>query len=99
MVSGWNLWFIGYPDRAVERLNVATAIANAGVKTMLADIHGFASYVHELRREPEQMKARAEARLAFNRIGLPSRQGSERNLPRLGRCDSGRFGARHRAHT
>ena len=66
MVSGWNLWFMGYPDRAVERLNVATAIANAGVKTMLADIHGFASYVHELRREPEQMKARAEARLRLS---------------------------------
>jgi DNA-binding winged helix-turn-helix (wHTH) protein/predicted ATPase len=66
MVSGWNLWFMGYPDRAVERMNAATAIANAGVKTMLADIHGFASYVHELRREPELMKARAEARLRLS---------------------------------
>ena len=66
MVSGWNLWFMGYPDRAVERMNVATAIANAGVTTMLADIHGFASYIHELRREPEQMKARAEARLRLS---------------------------------
>jgi len=66
MVSGWNLWFMGYPDRAVERMNVATAIANAGVKTMLADIHGFASYIHELRREPELMKARAEARLRLS---------------------------------
>jgi predicted ATPase len=66
MVSGWNLWFMGYPDRAVERMNVATAIANAGVETMLADIHGFASYIHELRREPELMKARAEARLRLS---------------------------------
>ncbi len=66
MVSGWNLWFMGYPDRAVERMNVATAIADAGVKTMLADIHGFASYIHELRREPELMKARAEARLRLS---------------------------------
>ena len=32
---------------------------------MLADIHGFASYVHELRGEPAQMRARAEARLAI----------------------------------
>jgi predicted ATPase len=47
-------------------MNVATALANAGVKTMLADIHGFASYIHELRREPEQMKARAEARLRLS---------------------------------
>jgi DNA-binding winged helix-turn-helix (wHTH) protein/predicted ATPase len=66
MVSGWNLWFMGYPDRAVERMDLATAIANAGVKTMLADIHGFASYIHELRREPELMKARAEARLRLS---------------------------------
>ena len=66
MVSGWNLWLMGYPDRAVERMNVATELANAGVKTMLADIHGFASYIHELRREPELMKARAEARLRIS---------------------------------
>jgi DNA-binding winged helix-turn-helix (wHTH) protein/tetratricopeptide (TPR) repeat protein len=66
MVSGWNLWFLGYPDSAIERMNIATAIAYSGVKTMLADIHGFASYIHELRREPEPMKARAEARLQLS---------------------------------
>jgi predicted ATPase len=66
MVSGWNLWFLGYPDRAIERMNIATSIALSGVKTMLADIHGFASYLHELRREPELMKARAEARLQLS---------------------------------
>ncbi len=66
MVSGWNLWFMGYPDRAIERMNIATAIASSGVKTMLADIHGFASYIHELRREPEPMKTRAEARLQLS---------------------------------
>ena len=32
---------------------------------MLADIHGFATYIYELRREPEQMRARAEARLVL----------------------------------
>ena len=66
MVSGWNLWFLGYPDSAIARMNIATAIAYSGVKTMLADIHGFASYIHELRREPEPMKARAEARLQLS---------------------------------
>ena len=30
---------------------------------MMADIHGFATYIYELRREPAPMKARAEARL------------------------------------
>jgi tetratricopeptide (TPR) repeat protein len=65
-LSGWNLWFLGYPDQALERVSVATAIAHSGTKTMLADIHGYAAYISELRREPERMKARAEARLALS---------------------------------
>ena len=65
MVSGWNLWFLGYPERALERMAAATEIANSGSRPMLADIHGFASYVHELRGEPDLMKARAAARLAI----------------------------------
>ena len=65
ILSGWNLWFLGYPDRALERMNIATAIAHSGPKTMMADIHGFATYIYELRREPEQMKARAAARLVL----------------------------------
>jgi len=65
MVSGWNLWFLGYPERALERMTIASNIADNGTKPMLADIHGFASYVHELRGEPEHMRARAEARLAI----------------------------------
>jgi adenylate cyclase len=66
ILSGWNLWFMGYPDRAVERMSIATAIANSGPKTMLADIHGFASYICQLRREPELVRARAGARLALS---------------------------------
>ncbi|HWJ40807.1 MAG TPA: AAA family ATPase, partial [Candidatus Limnocylindrales bacterium] len=65
VLSGWNLWFLGYPDRALERMNIANAIAHSGPKTMMADIHGFATYIYELRREPDQMIARAEARLAL----------------------------------
>ena len=67
VLSGWNLWFLGYPDRALERMNIATAIAQepGAPKNILADIHGFATYIYELRREPEQMRTRAEARLAL----------------------------------
>jgi hypothetical protein len=67
VISGWNLWFLGYPDRAVERMNIATAIAqeSGAPRSMLADVHGFAAYISELRREPERMRARAEARLAL----------------------------------
>jgi DNA-binding winged helix-turn-helix (wHTH) protein len=65
VVSGWNLWFLGYPERALERMTIATHIADSGTRPMLADIHGFASYIHELRGEPAQMRSRAEARLAM----------------------------------
>ena len=65
MVSGWNLWFLGYPERALERMTIATNIADSGTRPMLADIHGFASYIHELRGEHAQMRTRAEARLVM----------------------------------
>jgi len=67
IISGWNLWFVGYPDRALERIDMATAIAQepGAPKDILCDIHGFASYLYEICRQPEQMRARAEARLAL----------------------------------
>jgi class 3 adenylate cyclase/tetratricopeptide (TPR) repeat protein len=65
IISGWNLWFLGYPDRALERMNAAAAIPHHGSKGLLGDLHGFASYICELRRETEQMRARAGARLAI----------------------------------
>jgi uncharacterized protein (DUF924 family) len=67
VVSGWNLWFLGYPDSALERIEVATAIAlEAGApKDILTDIHGFATYIYEICRQREQMRARAETRLAL----------------------------------
>ena len=67
ILSGWNLWFLGYPDRALERMNIATAIAQepGAPKNILADIHGFATYIYELRREPGQVRTRAESRRAL----------------------------------
>src|SRR5271163_3130886 len=65
VISGWNLWFLGYPESALERIGIATAIAHTGPKTIMADIHGFAMYIYELCREPVQMRARAEARLVL----------------------------------
>ncbi len=61
-LSAWNQWFLGYPDRARQLISIATSIANSGTKSMLADVHGFATYVFELLRDREQMTARAEAR-------------------------------------
>ena len=65
IISGWNLWFLGYPDRALERMNTAAAIPHHSSKGLLGDLHGFASYICELRRETRQMRARAGARLAI----------------------------------
>jgi class 3 adenylate cyclase len=65
IISGWNLWFLGYPDRALERMNSATATNNQSSKSLIGDLHGFATYICELRRETPQMRARAEARLAI----------------------------------
>jgi class 3 adenylate cyclase/tetratricopeptide (TPR) repeat protein len=65
ILSGWNLWFLGYPDRALERMNSATATNNYSSRSMIGDLHGFATYICELRRETRQMRSRAEARLAI----------------------------------
>lgn len=65
ILSGWNLGFLGYPDRALERMNAAAAIPHHSSKGLLRDLYGFASYICELRRETQQMRARAEARLAI----------------------------------
>ncbi len=65
-LAGWNLWFLGYPDRALERMSIATAIAQSGSKTFIADVHGYATYLCELRGDLESMKARAEARLLLS---------------------------------
>jgi tetratricopeptide (TPR) repeat protein len=64
-VSALNLWFLGCPDRARERISVATDIALSGIKTMLADVHGFAAYLYDLLREPDRMRASAQARLTL----------------------------------
>ena len=65
ILSGWNLWFLGYPDRALERLKSAIATDNRRSQSLFGDLNGFASYIFELRREARQMRARAEARLAI----------------------------------
>ena len=53
ITSAWNLWFLGYPDRSLERLSIATAIANeSGSKILLENVHitpsSFMSYAASL---------------------------------------------------
>jgi tetratricopeptide (TPR) repeat protein len=64
--SARNLWFLGYPDRALERVNVATAIAHeSGSKALLEEVHDNAVIICELRRELEHLRERAEAMRAL----------------------------------
>ncbi len=64
--SGWNLWLLGYPDRAVELIAIATALAReSGSKNALFLVHLFAARIYELRREPKRMREQAEAYLAL----------------------------------
>jgi class 3 adenylate cyclase/tetratricopeptide (TPR) repeat protein len=64
--SARNLWFLGYPDRALERVSIGTDIAHeSGSKALLGQAHLFASYVYEGRRELDRMRERAEAALAI----------------------------------
>jgi class 3 adenylate cyclase/tetratricopeptide (TPR) repeat protein len=66
IVSGWNLWFLGYPDRALERIDVATALAKeSGSKAALENVHYFAAYIYQLCREPQHTRQRAEAALVL----------------------------------
>jgi tetratricopeptide (TPR) repeat protein len=65
--SAYNLWFLGYPDRALERASIATAIAHkSGSKVNLSEVHYWASAVYELRRELDHMRERAEVSLAVS---------------------------------
>ncbi|MFZ0887043.1 MAG: adenylate/guanylate cyclase domain-containing protein [Candidatus Binataceae bacterium] len=65
--SAWNLWFLGSPDRSLERLNVATAIAHeSGSKAVLEVVHFYATFTYEHRRELEHMRENAEATLVLS---------------------------------
>src|SRR5208282_3867167 len=64
ILSAWNLCFLGYPDRALEGVGAATAIAHeSGSKVVLQDVHNFAIRTYELRRELEHTRERAGATL------------------------------------
>ncbi len=65
--SGENLWYLGYPDRGLERVSIATAMATeSGFKNRLAEVHFYAARLHEVRRELEPMRERAAASLALS---------------------------------
>ncbi len=62
ILGAWNQWFLGYPDRALQQVRIATDFARgSGSKAILALGHFFAAALYELRRELEPMRDRAQA--------------------------------------
>jgi len=65
--AAWSLWFLGYPDQAMIRMEEGLRLARE-----LTEPHGlahsglFAAFLHQLRREPEVSQQYAEAVLAVS---------------------------------
>jgi hypothetical protein len=99
VLSGWNQWYMGYPDRALERLAIATTIAHESrAKTLIERVDYFAANTYALRREPEHLRERAESDLGgSDRFGQHHSPRPKRNLARVGGCRGGRSCRRHRA--
>ena len=58
------LALLGYPDRALEQLSIATALAReTGLKMVEAEMHSVGCVVYVLRSEPGHLRERAEAQL------------------------------------
>ncbi len=62
--SAMILVLLGYPDRALEQLSIATALAReSGLKMVEAEVHAHGCVVYVLRGEPRHVRERAEALL------------------------------------
>ena len=65
-VSSLNLWLLGYPHSAQERLKVTAALASeSGSKAALESVVNFAVFVSQCRREVERTRENAEALLTL----------------------------------
>ena len=66
--AGLALWYLGYPDQAVERLQTAIRIAReqAHPFSMAYALVG-AAWLHQYRREPQAVRDHAEAVMALSR--------------------------------
>jgi len=83
IISAWNQWFLGYPDRALKQVSIGTAFArDSEIKTIRATGLSFAATLYGLRRELEPMREQAQAALELaTELGSSlSRAMSEINL-------------------
>jgi class 3 adenylate cyclase/tetratricopeptide (TPR) repeat protein len=74
-LSGENLWFLGYPDRALQRVQNATAAAlESGSRAVLAVVHEVTTFTYLLAGDNERLRERAEALLELaTELGDPFR--------------------------
>jgi predicted ATPase len=66
-IAGWNEWFLGYPDRALQAAlqGVAAARRQGYPQTVDQALHS-AAHTHLLRREPEAAQSYLESALAIS---------------------------------
>ncbi len=65
--AAWTLWYLGFPDQAVARINEAIAAARAlSHPFSLASAEFFSTIVRALRREPHIVRETAERVIAFS---------------------------------
>jgi DNA-binding winged helix-turn-helix (wHTH) protein/tetratricopeptide (TPR) repeat protein len=66
--AAWTLWFLGYPNRAFEKLRDAVTLAHQLSEPLsLAHALLFAAILHQLRGEAEATRQHAEAAVAVSR--------------------------------
>jgi tetratricopeptide (TPR) repeat protein len=67
-IAGWNEWFLGYPDRALQAALQAVVVARSQGYPQSVDqaLHAVA-HTHLLRREPEAAQSHLDSALAISR--------------------------------
>lgn len=64
--GAWSLWYLGYPDQALQRMHAALTLAQKLAQPyMLAYTLCFAASLHQYRREAPQVQEHAEAAIAL----------------------------------
>jgi len=67
MYAAWTLWFLGYPDQALQRSHEALRLARELSHPLsLAMALSFATRLHQLRREGPAAQAQAEVLMALS---------------------------------
>ena len=71
----WNSWVAGYPERALERVSIATAVARAADSKVVWDsVHHFGCRVYQLRADVNSLREWAElTRQSTVKLGNPFR--------------------------